>query len=472
MRAGPEVWTSAPDDAGSDRIYLGQLGETSGLRYSSSFPGGSKALSCVLDVDPLFTHRALTPGRDVGVTCGADDAWLGTLNAPVINDDGSRAITADGDAAGTGHFVALGLATHNALDPNEVIDAARLSGRHSRFRRVDTLPVASGQYAFDGAFMMDEALTQAASAAGKRWRVDLDRVIRFYPQAGDGTAMLLRARQDIGRTLDGFVTRLDAVYEDALSGLRNVEHLDAPPSDTGSTFYPAFYLPDGSARATGHNFTLYSDGTTITAYAIFAYATATVLSLSSPAVDLVLVETSQFYTRWQAAGSLAVGATGRTGTYRATGGGASLGVGSQEGPVHPGLGSLGPTGNIAPREAVIDLTGQGAFTMAEVNAQLATYLAKTKTQPHYDGAWTATRGDLLNTGGVPVDLATVRAGLELTVLVIDPTRNLSLAGDTVQVTVGECEYDVDTDTLTLTPAESPALAERALYVDPATGLAR
>lgn len=472
MRAGPEVWTSTPDDSGSDRIYLGMLGDVSGLRYSSAFPGGSKALSCTLDVDPLFTHRALTPGRDVGVTCGAEETWLGQLNAPVINDDGTRGITADGDAATAGHFVALGLSTHNALNPNEVIDAARVSGRHSRLRRVDTLPVASGQIAPDGAFMMDEALTQAANAAGQRWRVDLDRVIRFYPSAGDGTTMLLRARQDVGRTMDGFVTRLDAVYEDALTGLRAVEHLDAPPSDTGSTFYPAFYLPDGSALATGHDFTLYSDGTTITAYAIFAYATATVLSLSSPAVDLTLVETSQFYTRWQGAGSLAVGATGRTGTYRAVGGGASLGVGTQEGPVHSGQGSLGPTGNIAPREQVIDLTSQGAFTMAEVNAQLAQYMAKAKSQPHYDSGWTATRGDLLNAGGVPVDLATVRAGLTLTVLVIDPTRNLSLAGDTVQVTVGEVEYDADSDTLKLTPAESSELAERPRYVDPGTGLAR
>lgn len=466
------MWTALPDDNSSDRIYLDELGTVSGLRYSSIFPGGSKALSCVLDVDPLYTHRALTPGRDVGVTCGAAEAWLGQLNAPVVNPDGSRAITADGDAATAQHFMALGLATHNALNPNEAIDAATLSGRHSRFHRVGALTVTDGLYAFDGSFGLDEALTQAANAAARRWRVDLDRAIRFYPFDGDGTELLLRARQDIGRTMDGFVTRLDAVYIDAATGLRNVEHVDASYADTGSTHYPAFYTPDLSAYATGHDFTLYSDGTTITAYAIFAYATADVLSLSSPAVDLTRVETSQFYSKWEGAGSLAVGASGLTGTYRAVAGGPALGTGTQEGKVHRGRGSLGPTGNIAPRESIIDITNAGAFTRQEVNQQLAAYLAKTKTQPHYEGAWTAAHGDLLNRGGVPVDLATVRAGVSLTVLVMDPTRHLSRAADTVIVTTGEVEYDVDTDTLTLIPAASPDLAQRATYIDPATGLAR
>lgn len=467
-----DVWTSRPDASNSDRLYIGQLGDVAGLRHSSSFPGGSKSMSCTLDVDPLFTHRALTPGRDVGVTVGAEDVWRGTLNEPVVNDDGSRGISADGDAATPQHFVALGLANHNALNANEVIDAAQLSGRHSRLRRVDILPAPDGLYAPDGSFMMDETLTQSATAAGKRWRIDPDRVIRYYPLAGDGIQYRLRARQDIGRTLQGLVTRLDAVYIDAATGLRTAEHLDASPADTGSTYYPAFYKPDLSGVAVTHNFTLYSDGTTITAYAIFPYSTADRISLSSPAVDLLLVETSQFYRKYQAAGALAVGTSGRTGTYRASSGGASLGVGAQEGKTHRGRGSLGPTGNVAPREAVIDLTGQGAFTMQEVNQQLVDYMAKTKSQPHYDGAWTVAYGDLLNSGGVPVDLSTVRAGAQLLVLVIDPTRTLDLGGDTVLITTGEVDYDADTDTLAMTPAESSDLADRPVYIDPATGLAR
>jgi hypothetical protein len=319
--------------------------------------------------------------------------------------------------------------------------------------------------------MMDEALTQNATAAGKRWRVDLDRVIRYYPLEGDGTRLQLRARHDIGRTMDGVATRLDAAYIDAATGLRAVEHLDAPPSDTGSTVYPAFYSPDLSTVATTHNFTLYTDGTTIVAYAIFPYATADRISLSSPAVDLLRVADSQFYSRFEAAGSLAVGTSGRTGTYRASSGGPSLGSGAQEGKTHRGLGSLGPTGNIAPREQVIDLTSQGAFTMQEVNTQLQQYMTKAKSQPHYEGSWTCSYGDLLSLGGVPVDLATVVAGVQLLVLVVDPTRNLSLGGDVELVTTGEVEYDAASGTLQLTPAESD-LPVRERYIDPATGLAR
>lgn len=467
----PLLWTSAPDSDGTDRIYLDSLGAVTGLRVSHQYPGGCKAVSCTLRVSPDFTHRALTPGRDVGVTAGADDVWLGTLNVPAVGADGSRDLTADGDSVATSRFVALGLGTHNALNPNEVVDAAALSGRHSRFRRVDTLPVPDGQLADDGKFMMDEALTQAANAAGKRWRVDLDRVVRFYPTDGDGTVLVLHARQDVGRTLDGMPTRLDAAFVDAETGLYRVEHLDAPASDTGSTFYPAFYTPDGSAYA-ARGFTLYTDGTTITAYVIGKPTTAEVLSLSSPAVDLALVEESQFYSRFTGTGSLAPGATGRTGTYRAVVGGPSLGTGSQEGIAHRGTGSLGATGNIAPRESIVDLTGQGAFTQAQVLEQLAEHMMRAKTQPHFDGAWTASPGDLVTTGGVPVDLATVRAGVQLIVVALDPTRNLSLQADDVLATIGETEYDADTQLLRLTPAAAPDLGQREPTVDFATGLAR
>lgn len=467
----PQLWTSQPDARGSDRVYVGQLCEYSGMRYSSSFPGGSKALSATLSLDPSYSHRALSAGRDVGVTVGGEDVWKGTLNAPTTNDDGTRSITADGDGAATARRIALGLGTHNALNANEMIDAATLSGRHSRFRRVDTFPVPDSLYAFDGSFMMDEALTQSATSAGKRWRVDGDRVIRYYPISGDGSRLLLRARHDIGRTLDGFVTGLVGIYIDAATGMRRAEHHDIPPELLGETVLPAFYLPDLSAYA-GRGFTLYSDGTTITAYVVSAPATATVMSLSSPAVDLVRQETSQFYSRWTATAALAVGATGRTATYRLSTGSPSLGTGSQEGAVHRGAGSLGPIGNVPPREAVVDMSDQGAFTLPEALTSIAAAHEKMRLAPHFDGSWTAQHGDVLTLGGVPVDLASVRAGVELTVLVVDPTRDVSLTGDTVRVLTGEVEYDVDTDTITLTPAESPELADREPTIDVATGLRR
>jgi hypothetical protein len=468
----PEVWTSLPDAVGSDRVYLSQLGQVSALRYSSSYPGGPKALSCLLAVEALFTHRAFAPGRDCGVTVGGEDVWKGTLNASPPGDDGGRQISADGDAVTTARFVALGLGTHNALNANEVIDAAAVSGRHSRFTRDATLPVPDGVQAKDAAFMMDEALTQNANASAKRWRVDPDRVIRYYPTVGTGDVVRLHARHDPGRTLDGQVTRLDAAYIDALTGLYNVEHLDADPSETGSTVYPQFYLPDGSAYS-ARNFTLYLAGGVLTAYVIRAPATADTMHLTSPAATLTLVRQSGVYAQFSgpAPGGLVVGATGRAATYTA-GAGPSLGGGTQDDAVQAGIGSLDPTGNIPPREQVIDLTSQGAFTMAEVNEQLKAYLAKTKVQPHYNGPFTAAPGDLRNSGDTPVDLATVQAGVQVLVLVTDPARSLDLQADVPLVTVGEVEYDVDTSTLTLTPAESPVIVEQPRYIDPASGLAR
>lgn len=467
----PEVWTATPDSAGSDRIYLSQLGPVTGLRYSSAFPGGAKSLSCTLAVDPAFTHRALAPGRDCGVTVGACDEWMGTFNGAPLADDGTRQVTADGDSVTLTRYVALGLGTHNALNPNEVIDAARQSGRHLRFLR-DTLTAAAGAQARDAAFTIDEALTQAAGGNSQRWMVDRDRTVRFYPYAGTGEVLHLRSRTDPGRTLDGQLTGVVVAFIDALTGLYRVEHVDASASETGKTLYPNFYLPDLSAYSS-RNFTLYLQGSVLTAYVIRAPATADTMHLSSPTATLTRAETSGVYSRWvgTAPGGLAVGDDGATATYT-LGGGASLGSGTQDFTVQPGLGSLGATGNIGEREQVVDLTSQGAFTLAQALTAGAAALAKTKVQPHYNGPFTAAPGDLRNAGGIPVDLATVRAGVQVLALVTDPTRTLDLQADVPLVTIGEAEFDADTLTLTLTPAESPTLEDVPRTIDPLTGLAR
>jgi hypothetical protein len=468
----PAVFTCRADLEGSDRVYLDQLGVIEELKYSHAYPGGAKDLSCKFVVDPDFTHRAISPGRDIGVTVGCEDVWRGQLATPVVNDDGSRQLIGEGDSVTTKHFLALGLGSHNVLNINEVIDAANLSGRHFRFYRTELLPVPPGAYGRDGSMMMDEALNQVSLAQKMHWRVDRDRCIRFYPVKSDGTEYVLRARHDIDRTTADLVTRVSGAYIDAVTGLYNVEHADSDYGETGGTYYPDFYTPAGNYSR--RNFTLYSDpiGNSITAYVMQAPPTAQYMYITGGTI-LQKIASSQFFSQWQVMGSqFAVGTTGLAATYRATLGGPSLGTGTQDNFVHPGVGSLYATENIPPVEAVIDLTQNGSYSRAEVLPQIRAALENLKNQPHYSGGWTLAPGDLRNKGGAPVDLATVQAGCLVSVLTIDPTRNLTITTDDPLVTIGECEYDADTNTLTLTPMETPADVQQQRYIDPLTGLYR
>lgn len=470
-RVEPLVWTSKPDADSTDRVYLDSLGLVKDLKYGHAFPGGSKALSGTLLVPAGYSHRALTPGRELGVTVGAEDVWHGELSLCPISDDGSRTLVGIGDMAVAGDFVALGLASHNALNPNEIVDAAGLSGRHARFRRADVYPMPPGQYAQDGSLMLDEALTQSATATGNRWRIDRDRVVRFYPLAGDGTRWLLRARHDVDRTTEGMATRISGAYVDALTGLYNVEHYDSPYELTGGTQYPDFYNAARTAYSQ-RNFTLYSDGVKTWAYVMQAPPTATLMYLSTGQI-LDRIENSQFYSRWEGPTPASLGTGGRTANYKAVVGGPSLGTGPQNGITHRGHGSLHATEFISPKEVVVDLTGQGSFSKAEVLDQLKAALEKMQAVPHYSGGFTAAPGDLVTMGGVPCDLASVQAGCVVTVLVLDPTRNMALQADELEVLIGETEYDVETNVLTLTPyADESSKTQPPRYIDPLTGLYR
>lgn len=463
------LWTARPDLTDSGRFYLDAFGPVEELKYSHQ-PTGSKSMSAKLLVPSNFTHAALTPGRSCGITVGAEDVWTGTLSEPEMNDDGSRNLSGVGDSLLPTNFLALGLHA-NALDPNDIIDAANLSGRHARFYRVSTLPMPAGAYAQDASFMIDEALTQIANAQGKQWRVDKDRCIRFYdPSVGDGRSYILKARQDIGRTTDGIYSRLSGAYIDALTGLYNVEHVDADYGENGGTFYPNFYNA-GITTYAQRNFTLYSDGSTVVAYVMQAPTAAVTMLLSSGQV-LTKVASSQFYTQFSAAGSASIGTGGRTATYK-NGSNVAIGTGSQDGYSHSGLGSLYATEFIAPQEGVVDLSSSGgSYTMNEVVTQLRAALVKQKTQPHYTGSFTVAPGDLTNTGGVSVDLASVRSLCQVQVIVIDPTRNLGLNSDSVVIVMGETEYDVDTGTLSMTPFETPSDTQPQRFIDPLTGLYR
>ncbi len=75
--------------------YLGQIGHVGGVSYSYSLPGGPDQLTCTLQVEPNNRTDAIDPGRIVTAHRGGSCIWEGQLTEPVPTPTGWN-LTANG----------------------------------------------------------------------------------------------------------------------------------------------------------------------------------------------------------------------------------------------------------------------------------------------------------------------------------------------------------------------------------------
>jgi hypothetical protein len=117
-------------------------------------------------------------------------------------------------------------------------------------------------------------------------------------------------------------------------------------------------------------------------------------------------------------------------------------------------------------ERPLDLTGEGrTYTEAQAVTVAAMTLPRVG-RPGFTGSFTVVHGDLLTTGGFPVELSTFRAGDLLEVDLLDVARGGDAVASVFTIVVAEYAYDASTDTAQITPAQSTrnsltALLERA-----------
>lgn len=106
-------------------------------------------------------------------------------------------------------------------------------------------------------------------------------------------------------------------------------------------------------------------------------------------------------------------------------------------------------------EGSYDMTSLGTLDAPTATTYLNNWLTVNIAAPTYTDTLLVQPGQLfaLNSTsmGGPVDLATVRAGCLVNVYDIDPDHSHLLSPGPLQFLVGQTEYDVDADTLTLTP---------------------
>ena len=116
-------------------------------------------------------------------------------------------------------------------------------------------------------------------------------------------------------------------------------------------------------------------------------------------------------------------------------------------------------------EDVLDITDLGPITQTQAEGHGDNWLAKRAPRLRFTQAFTVTYGQLLTIGGTAVDLATVQAaGSAVRVLLTDPDSAAGeLALGSVVVPVGETDYDVDADVLTVTPLDTTPTGLAAVF---------
>lgn len=106
-------------------------------------------------------------------------------------------------------------------------------------------------------------------------------------------------------------------------------------------------------------------------------------------------------------------------------------------------------------EGTLDRTADGPIPLAQAQQAGDNYLNQNSPRLRFTGGFTVTKGQWLNSGGTPADLATAQAGNVCKLLLIDPD---TAAGEKtigpVTLVIGQTDYDVDADILTVTPVDT------------------
>lgn len=104
------------------------------------------------------------------------------------------------------------------------------------------------------------------------------------------------------------------------------------------------------------------------------------------------------------------------------------------------------------REGNLDMTGQGNYSSnAQAVAAGQAWLAQNKPQLRYTSPITVQPGQLSIPGGGPVDLMTVRAGVMVSIIDVDPSHDSMTTPGPLNMLVGTTSFDTTTEQLTLTP---------------------
>lgn len=390
--------------------WLGSLGHVNGEQHSYSYPGGCDQFSCTLAVQATDRNEALNPGRILEVWKGAKRIWEGVLDEPVPNTTG-WSITAHGNATYGSSLMAI---------------YATRSGT------ADTCTVSNGSPVVSDTNCVSSDVGSIITGQG---------IVSFPPTvinsvtAGSSFVMSQNATWS-GVTYPTFYSwSLDQVLNNAISrGLRWTK------PTFGNQGWMQSLQDSGSTTVTD-----FLNNATIQAGLLWYVDVQqnNLLTIASPpsTVNRLLV--------CQVPNARTMGAMLNSLYYKYV----SSTTGSLQGYTVGNVSNAASKTQFGVQEQYLDMTNAGLMTSgaAQANAQaiLNQYITAMFSQ-----TYTVRAGQLLTTGGSPVDPSIEPAGNVYRLLLTDGSYGGQVVAGPVTFVGGEVEWDDDSLTAQITPYQS------------------
>jgi hypothetical protein len=190
---------------GTDRRWLSEYGQVSGLQYGTIAPGGPKAMSGKLSAGPNFHGAVAAPGRIVRAYSGGFQTWSGRMDEPQPTADGisftATGIMAEGDDYSC-------ISSNNALLVDTQLDDAIARGMN--WTRLNNTPSLFGVQPLG--ITINAALQAAMDLHGQPWWTTPAGDFFWFVWPTTPIYTLTAVSDGGGRTRDGMFTDLAAVY--------------------------------------------------------------------------------------------------------------------------------------------------------------------------------------------------------------------------------------------------------------------
>jgi hypothetical protein len=386
--------------------WLGEIGHVSQIDYTYAMPGGPDQFTCALAVEPNYRTDALNPGRILTCHRGAACVWEGQLIEP--------------QASATGWI----------LQANGVGTLGTNFGAWWQNNAGNT-KTSSGWFA-DGPI-------DFAIARGLRWT---------NYGIGSPAGIYLGPVQDPGSlTVTDFLNLLCTGGALTWELVQPAGSATMPPAPWVIKVYPLPTDISGNPLVAGVT------ATTATGAATAANGkwvrTDTIVSSTRRPPDLYLVNTSPVsrtinndintvivYYEITADSTATSSATATAATYGTTF--ASI------------PGSVAAHGRL---EYYVDVSNSGAMTKAAA-AAIGQNILDQYIRANFAGTFTVQPGQLLNVGGVPVDLGCNWNGAMCTVQVVNEAYGGEVGQAPITFLIGEYEFNDDSQTALITPYQN------------------
>ncbi len=371
-------------------VWLGTLAHEENLDYSWSCPGGPSNLSFTLTMPPEKRVAALNPGRVIQAFRGASCIWEGVLQEPQDTATGWNC-TANGAGTYGDNFGAL-YSTWNADEPLYEAINRGLRWNNAGIGKPAGIYLATPQDT--GSFTITDFLNQLCTGGGLYYSVEPPN--GACVPAGPWTIRLRPFPNDLeGNPLSAGITTPEQWSVSEWQRIDLKAKLPRLPPD----LYVVNTTPISRTIANDYN-------TLLMKYQVTGDTTATSTATATAATYATVVVDNP----------ISVAAHGRNEYY-------------------------------------LDLTSAGVMTQESV-VTVGKQILQKYVRANFSQAFTVQPGQLLNNGGVAVDLGCNWAGKVASVQVMTQAFGGEVSYGTVNFLIGDYEYNDASGTATLTPYQS------------------